>query len=131
MTVVAGVRADDDDDDDGDGGETLGTPGPRLDGIMSTGGCGDSVGSQLSGGGRRGVGGDFDRRDDGCHGDGAGDRDFDLGGGDCGRDGGSGDSGANGGGFRAALASTSAKILKNDRARRRKAEARRARRGRP
>ena len=50
-------------------------------------------------------------------------------GGDCGSDGGSGDSGANGGGFCAALASTSAKVLKNDRARRWKPEARRVRRG--
>ena len=49
-----------------------------------------------------------------------------LGGGDCGRDGGSRDSGANGEGFRAALASTSVKVLQNDSARRRKAAARRA-----
>ena len=117
-------------DDDGDGGETVGTPGPRLVGMMETGGRGDSGGSQISCGGRRGVGRDIDRRDDGCHGDSTDDIGLDLGGGDCVGDGGSGDSGANGGGFRAALAGTSVKVLQNDSARRRKAAARRARKGR-
>ena len=112
---------------DGDGGAL----GSRLDGMMATGGRGDLYGSLISGGGSRGVSGDIDRRDDGCHGDGSDDSGIDLGGVDCGCDGGSGDGGADGGGFSAALASSSAKVLKNDRARRRKAEARRARRGRP
>ena len=78
-------------------------------------------GSQISGSGRRGVGGDIDRRDDGCHGDSTDASGIDLDGVDCGCDGDSGDGGADGEGFRAALASTSAKVLKNDRARRRKA----------
>ena len=96
-------RDGDDDDDDGDGGEIVGTPGPGLDGMMTTIGRGTSVGNQLS---------------------------IDLGGGDCGGDGGSGDSGANGGGLRAALVGTSVKVSQNDSARRRKAAARRARKGR-
>ena len=61
MTVGDDGCEGDDDDDDGDGGEIVGTPGPRLDGMMTTGGRGTSVGSQLSGGGRRGVGGDLFR----------------------------------------------------------------------
>ena len=92
--------------------------GPRLDGMMATGGRGDSGGSQISGGGRRGVGGDIDRRDDGCHGDSTDASGIDLDGVDCGCDGDSGDGGADGEGFRAALASTSFKVLQNDSARR-------------
>ena len=37
------MREGDDNDDNGDGGETVGTPGPRLDGMMATGGRGPDV----------------------------------------------------------------------------------------